>query len=265
MLAALVTRVRARTVVPLLALVLLCTVGLVAPPGSMAAGGGSHAKIEHLTRHIRADLKGILVRARAQLIELARLPSVRAGNSSACNTDMASRAGSPRYTALGAADLAGNLYCLSTPFTPPVSIADRPYFLRALGTGDLGVGDFQIGRVLGQGSVGLGFPVRAGGRTTGIVLSPLTLAWLDPRVERERKRPARDVLVVDDHGTVLAHAGPTSVAQGTNLGGTALVKKALRFDRSQGPTRFGGKRVFAAIDVVPLSGDGMHVAVTGRL
>jgi hypothetical protein len=63
---------------------------------------------------------------------------------------------------------------------------------------------------------------------------------------------------------VLGHAGPTPVSQGTNLGGTALVKKALEVDQSEGITHFGGRRVFAAIDVVPLSGDALHVAVTGR-
>src|SRR5262249_50556070 len=202
-----------------------------------------------MARHLSSDLNGILVHARAQLTQLSRLPSVQAGDASACTSDMTARATDPHYTALGAADLSGSVYCLSTPFTPPLSIADRAYFLRALGTGGLGVGDFQIGRATGQGSVGLGFPVVAGGRTSGIVLSPLSLAWLDARVEGQRSRPARDLLVIDDHGTVLAHAGPAVAAQGTNLGGTALVKKALKLDRSAGETRFGGKRVFAATDV----------------
>jgi hypothetical protein len=127
------------------------------------------------------------------------------------------------------------------------------------------VGDFQIGRATGRGSVGLGFPVVAAGRTHGIVYSPLSLAWLDARIEAQRRRPARDLLVIDDHGTVLAHAGPAAVTQGANLGGTALVKKALKLDRSEGKTRFGGKRVFAAIDVVPLSDGAIHVSVSARL
>jgi hypothetical protein len=218
-----------------------------------------------MARHLRSDLNGILVRARAQLIELSRLASVQAGNGPACTADMAARGGDPRYTALGAADRSGNIYCLSTPFTPPVSIADRAYFLRAVGTGDLGVGDFQIGRATGQGSVGLGFPVVTGGRTSGIVLSPLSLAWLDPRVEAQRRRPARNLLVIDDHGTVLAYAGPAAIPQGANLGATALVKRALRHGRSEGRTRFGGKRVLAVTDVVPLSDGAIHVAVTSRL
>jgi hypothetical protein len=243
----------------------IAAICLALPATSMAASSKRSDKIEAMARHLRSDLNGILMRARAQLIQLSRLPSVQAGNASACTSDMATRAGDPRYTALGAADLSGDVYCLSIPYTPPVSIADRAYFLRALGTGDLGVGDFQIGRATGQGSVGLGFPVVAGGRTSGIVYSPLSLAWLDARIEAQRRRPARDLLVVDDHGTVLAHAGPAAVTQGANLGGTALVKKALKLDRSEGKTRFGGKRVFAAIDVVPLSDGAIHVTVSARL
>jgi hypothetical protein len=243
----------------------LAAVCLALPVTSPAAGSKRSDKVETMARHLRSDLKRILVRARTQLIELSRLPSVQAGNGAACTSDMAARAGDPRYTALGAADLSGNIYCLSTPFTPPVNIADRAYFLRALGTGDLGVGDFQIGRATGQGSVGLGFPVIAGSRTTGVVFSPLSLAWLDPRVEAQRRRPARDLIVLDDHGTVLAYAGPAAVAQGANLGRMALVKKALKLNRSEGKTRFGGKRLFAVTDVVPLSDGGIHLAVTSRL
>ena len=122
-----------------------------------------------------------------------------------------------------------------------------------------------LARVTGQGSVGLGFPVRVGGRITGITLSPLSLAWLDQRVEAQLRRPIRDLLVIDDHGTVLAHAGGAAAVVGTNLGGTALVKKALHGDRRVGRTRFGGKRVRAAFDLVPLSDDAMHIAVTSGL
>jgi hypothetical protein len=252
----------------LVALAAVLATGLIwlvsAPASPAAAKGGRVAKVERLERHLRNDLKGILAQARAQLIQLAQLPSVQSGDSSACNADMKARGGDPRYASIGAADISGNLYCLSIPFTPPLSVADRAYFLRAIGTGGFAVGDFQIGRVTGQGAVGLGFPVVSGGRATGIVLATLALAWYDPRVEAQLRRPARDLLVIDDHGTVLAHAGPTAVSQGTNLGGTALVKKALKLDHSEGTTRFGGKRVFAAIDVVPLSGEAIHVAVTAK-
>ena len=258
-------KTRSRMRVTAMAAAFIAAICLALPTASAAAGSKRSDKIEAMARHLRSDLKGILVRARAQLIQLSRLPSVQAGSAAACTSDMAARAGDPRYTALGAADLSGDVYCLSIPYTPPVSIADRAYFLRALGTGDLGVGDFQIGRATGKGSVGLGFPVVAGGRTSGIVYSPLSLAWLDARIEAQRGRPARDLFVIDDHGTVLAHAGPAEVTQGANLGGTALVKKALKLDRSEGRTRFGGKRVFAATDVVPLSDGAIHVAVTARL
>jgi hypothetical protein len=229
-----------------------------------AAPSGRAAKVERLAHHLRGDLNGVLARARTLLRQLAALPSVQAGNPSPCSSDMAARAGDPRYTALGAADLTGNLYCLSSPITSPINIADRAYFLRALGTGGLGVGDFQIGRASGQGAIGLGFPVRVDTRLNGIVLTALSLAWLGPHVAAQRQKPARDLLVFDDHGTILADAGPASVAPGTNLGSTGLIKRGLRVVRSAGDTRFGGRRVFAAIDVVPLSGGGLHVAVTSR-
>ena len=129
---------------------------------------------------------------------------------------------------------------------------------------DLGVGDYQVGKATGYDGLGLGFPVRAGGHTTGITYEGLSLSWLGQRVERQSRRPARDLLVIDDHGTVLAHAGRTTIPVGTNLGASPLVKKALRLDHSRGRTKFEGGRLFAAIDVVPLSGGAIHVAATGR-
>jgi hypothetical protein len=242
---------------------LLSPATAVAGPGPKGGERPGAGKAAGIARHLRKDLNGILATARAQLIQLARLPSVQATDAGACKADMAARAADPRYTALGAAGLNAEVYCLSIPFTPPLSIADRAYFLRAIGTGDLGVGDFQFGRVTGQGAIGLGFPVSVGAAINGIVLATLSTVWLDQRLESER-RDARDLLMIDDHGTVTAHAGVTPTQVGTNLGAVRLVKRMLRHERGAGIFRFGGRRARVAFDPVPLSEGGMHVAALIR-
>jgi hypothetical protein len=154
-----------------------------------------------------------------------------------------------RYGASGAADLQGNVFCLGIPFTPPLSIADRAYFLRAIG--------------LGQ--VGLGFPTVVGRRVTGIVLTVLSLDWLEHRITHRRPRGAVDVLVIDDHGTVLARAGRRHTRPGTNLGSNTLVKAMLSHVRGEGTFRLGRKKlVRTAFDTVRLSDGNMHVAVSLR-
>jgi hypothetical protein len=169
-----------------------------------------------------------------------------------------------RYGSSGAADLQGNLFCLGVPITSPVNIADRAYFLRAIGTRGFGVGDYQVGRVTGLGSIGLGFPTVVNRQVTGIVLTVLSLDWLEQRIVATRPRGALDVLVIDDHGTVLARAGRRETRPGTNIGGSALVKAMLSRDQGDGTFRLGHTLVNAAFDTVPLSADNMRVAVSVR-
>jgi hypothetical protein len=244
---------------------LACLVlGVLAGPASAAAKSGTAGPPDPgaLVEKRTGDLSKILAQARKRLRKLAHLPSVLSGNASACSADMAALPPLARYGSSGAADLQGNLFCLGIPITSPVNIADRAYFLRAIGTRDLGVGDYQLGRVTGLGSIGLGFPTIVNRRVTGIVLTVLSLDWLEKRIIQKRPRGALDVLVIDDHGTVLARAGVRPTRPGTNIGGSALVRAMLSRDQGEGTFRLGHRKVRAAFDAVPLSAENMRVAVS---
>ena len=236
---------------------------LIASPAVAArARGGKVSDPAAVVEQRVANLNHILAQARKRLRGLAHLPSVLSGNASACNADMAALPPMSRYGSSGAADLQGNLFCLGVPMTSPVNIADRAYFLRATGTRHLGVGDYQLGRVTGLGSIGLGFPTIVNRRVTGIVLTVLSLDWLEKRTIQTRPRGALDVLVIDGHGTVLARAGVKHTRPGTNLGAAALVKAMLSEKRGEGDFRLGKRSVRSAFDTVPLSADNLRVAVS---
>ena len=217
-----------------------------------------------LTRAVSKDVGHVFVTARAQLVELSRLRAVRTHDARACNKEMSSRLSS-RYTALEAADRSGNVYCSAPPLTGKINIADRAYFLRAIGTRGFAVGDFQIGRATGQKGIGLAYPTRnSRGAVTGVVLSPLSLSWLDRFIERVRPRAAFDVLLVDNHGTVLARAGAVRTPPGRNLGANPLVKEMLTAAQGSGHFRLGGHVVASAFRTVPSSNGAVHVAVSVR-
>ncbi len=224
-------------------------------------------RAERGVRLVTKDLDRVLVKARDQLAELARLPSVQSQDAAACTAHMEARAGSPRYTALGAADSTGDLYCLSEPFTSPVSIADRPYFLRAREShSGFGVGDYQIGRATGERSLGVGRAVvdQFFVGVTGVVISPIALDWLDAHVEQKRPRGAFDVLVVDSHGTVLARAGHGVQDVGHNLAYSVLVTRMIKHGRGSGRFSIAGEPVRSAFRIVPHSGGAVRVAVSVR-
>jgi hypothetical protein len=169
------------------------------------------------------------------------------------------------YTALGAIDRDGDLYCLSEPTPEPINVSDRVYFLRAVGGHDLGVGDYQVGRATGEGSLGLGYPVLdAGDEVSAVVLAPLSLRWLQKRLEQRRDPAAQDVLVTDDHGTVLARVGEVRTAPGENLGRERLVQAMLERGEGSGEFALAGDRRRYAFTTVPHSDGQLHVAVGVR-
>ena len=240
----------------LIAATLLC----LALPGQALAARGPAGTAERLTERTLLDLDDVLADARENLAEMAELPSVQSQDAPACQAESA-EFDEPRYTGAGAADLDGDLYCFSAGIPSPVNIADRAYFLHTLGSRDFAVGDFQIGRATGVNSLGLGYPV-FGGETSGITLSPLSLDWLGARIARTQSAKSVDVLVVDDHGTVLARSGAVATADGTNLARTRLVRSMLRRDFGHSRLGLAGQAVAAAWGIVPLSDGEIHVAVS---
>jgi hypothetical protein len=71
-------KTRSHTRVTALAAACMAAICLALPATGTATGSKRSDKIEAMTRHLRSDLKGIPVTARAQLIQLSRLPSVLA-------------------------------------------------------------------------------------------------------------------------------------------------------------------------------------------
>jgi hypothetical protein len=227
---------------------------------ALRGGAGAELGVQRVTR----DLSHVFASARAHLVKLSRLGSVRAQDAPTCNGEMAARLG-PRFTAIGATNRAGDIYCASPPLTSAASLADRPYFRRAIDTRGYAVGDFQIGRVAGAESLGMGFPVRAfDGGINGLVFSSMSVSWLDRHVGGKRPRGAPDVLVVDEHGTVLARAGRRQTRPGRNLAAKSLVDAMLATDEGIGAFRFAGLEVISAFDAVRATGGAVHVAVSVR-
>lgn len=235
------------------------------PAASSAQVGTSDTGLaRQLARTVARGVGQVFATARGQLVELSRLRAVRTHDVHACEKAMAARLSSG-FDVLEAADRSADVWCSAPPLTDPVNLADRVYFLRAIGTRGFAVGDFQIGKVSGQQVIGMGYPTRSGsGAINGIVLSPLSLTWLDRYVERTRPHTAFDVLLVDDHGTVLARAGAIRTPLGRNLGADALVKQMLEADQGAGHFRLGGHRVASAFRTVPSSDGAVHVAVSVR-
>ena len=212
--------------------VLLLTIATALAVSLVAAACTSEpplARAGELASTAERDLATLLADARAKLAELAAVPDVRDGEAEACYESVKARVPAlGPYTAFGRADRNGQLYCVSTPDSAALDIADRIYFQRAMASGDFSVGNYQIGRATFMESVGFGYPVRKGSEIDGIVLAPVDLDTLAARLDEAVDLPqGAELALIDSTGTVLAELPDTARWTGTPAAEIPVVKQML--------------------------------------
>jgi len=86
----------------------------------------------------------------------------------------------PRYANLGVIKTNGDVVASAVPLAGAVNLADRSFFQRALSTGGLSIGNYQVGRITGKPSINLGYPVfDPSGQAQAVVFAALDLDWLN--------------------------------------------------------------------------------------
>ena len=172
-----------------------------------------------------AEHDRLLAETRQLLRVLARVPDVRA-TGPACGDFLVKLVDeNEQYVNLGVINADGQLVCSALPFTPPVDLSDREYFLRALQTRDVALGQYQIGRVTGAATVNLGYPlVDPAGPVQGVVFAAVPLEWLQQRLAQANLPDQSVIVVLDSDGMVLARFPEAHGWVGRSLAGTALAE-----------------------------------------
>lgn len=140
------------------------------------------------------------------LVALAKSQEVLSGKTEPCSSFMAELVEKFKtFTNIGAADLSGTLYCSGIPTTGPVTIADRTYFINAVANKDLSLGEYQIGRVTGKATIGLGYPVlNDSGSLVGVVFAAIDLGFVNTLAAEARLPQGAVFNLIDQNGIVLA-------------------------------------------------------------
>jgi signal transduction histidine kinase len=179
--------------------------------------------------------------ARQFLTALAQAPEIRSTDPSSCRPLVEDLLGEfPDYLNVGLADVpTGEVICSAVPTQGTVGVADRVYFKRALDTGEFAVGDFIIGRITGEPSLGFGMPVRdERGRIRAVAFAALKLDTFE-QIAAEADLPSGSaVVVLDGEGTILARAPDDLGLVGKQLPESELVR-AVR-TRSAGAVEVPG-------------------------
>ena len=144
-----------------------------------------------------------------ELLEtLAAVPAVRTGDPNTCGTFLASLlANSPQYVNLGSFDPDGNMTCSALPLTKPVNVNDKPWFQRAIQTGEFTIGEYQVSPITNKDILGFLYPItNETGEIENVIFSSLDLAWLSQHeVEIMQQLPAGTTLTkIDRNGIILS-------------------------------------------------------------
>jgi signal transduction histidine kinase len=204
-------------------------------------------QVIQITKQFGEEIGELREGARQLLLALAQLAPVRLQESDTCSEHfVALKSQYANYSLLAAADTEGRIFCSSTPLTYS-SVADQPFFQRAMAQDGLAVGNYWADPATGQRMIH--FAVKFGngdGRTAGVVFAGLDLRWLSEHLKERGLSSTSSILIADREGNIVARLPNPEKLVGKNMrkghaeimdGNTAGWEEAVGVD---GTTRIFG-------------------------
>jgi signal transduction histidine kinase/HAMP domain-containing protein len=184
-----------------------------------------------LIRLLGQEQRDLVESARQLLLSLAQLPIVRRPEWSAlCSRTFADvRAKNINYANLGVIDADGTLRCSALPLAGRVDLSDRDYFREAMRTQSFAIGDYQIGRVSGNGSTNIAYPVLdTAGHPLAVVFIALDVGALANRlVETAALTEGSTLTILNSRGMILARHPEPEKWVGKKLPNAAVLRAIL--------------------------------------
>ncbi|MCL4562008.1 MAG: histidine kinase [Chloroflexi bacterium] len=189
----------------------------------------TQANALRLTELAAANQLRLIDGARDILITLAQLPAIQSQDRAACLFFLSNvLMQHPLYANFGAADGAGNVFCMTLPQRLPINIAHLDYFQQSINSGDLAISEYQISSTSSQVMVTLAFPVMNPlGEPQGIVFANLDLRWLEQFITSAPLPAGSTLRVIDRNGIILASYPNGEIEIGRMMPESALTSQVL--------------------------------------
>jgi signal transduction histidine kinase/HAMP domain-containing protein len=175
-------------------------------------------QVLQVTRQFGAEIGELREGARQLLLALAELSPVKLMKAEACNALFAAlKSRYANYDLLAAADTNGLIFCSSAP-TGYSSVADEPFFKRAMARDELAVGNYWADKITGKRMIH--FAVKfdnTEGRTAGVVFAGLDLGWLSEHLKQRGLSPTSSILIADREGNIIARLPNPETLVGKNM------------------------------------------------
>jgi two-component sensor histidine kinase len=184
-------------------------------------------QVQQMADLVAGQLDRMIEGAQTVLVTLGHFPSIRARVVETCNDTLIRLAARfANLDTVGVAGPDGVVVCSSVPRSPPLNVADRPYFRRALETRSLTVSDLLVGQLSGRKLLALVQPIldERGAVETVLILT------LDPKVISDllhRVPLPQDAIigVLDRQGHRVARVPYVPAAIGTPLTDPGLFER----------------------------------------
>jgi len=162
-------------------------------------------QVIQITKQFGEEIGELREGARQLLLALAQLPAVRLRDTGSCSEHFtALKSQYANYAVLAAADTDGRIFCSSAPMTNR-SVADQPFFGRAMARDGLAVGNYWADPTTGQRMIHFAVKFDDGdGRTAGVVFAGLDLGWLSEHLRERGLSPTSSILIADREGNIIA-------------------------------------------------------------
>ena len=175
-------------------------------------------QVVQITKQFGEEIGELREGARQLLLALSQLTPVRLRESEACNALFATLESQyANYSLLAAADTEGRIFCSSAKLGYS-SVADQPFFKRAIAQEGRAVGNYWADQHSGQRMIHFGLKFdNADGHTAGVVFAGLDLRWLSDHLKERGLSPSASILIADREGNIIARLPNPEILVGKNM------------------------------------------------
>jgi two-component system, sensor histidine kinase len=175
-------------------------------------------QVIQITKQFGEEIGELREGARQFLLALAQLAPVKLQESEACSALLATLDSQyANYSLLAAADIQGRIFCSSVPLTYS-SVADQPFFKRAIAQDGLAVGNYWADPATGERMIHFALKFgNADSGTAGVVFAGLDLAWLSEHLKERGLSSTSSILIADREGNIVARLPNPEALVGKNM------------------------------------------------
>src|SRR5713101_1553691 len=175
-------------------------------------------QVVQTTKQFGEEIGELREGARQLLLALAQLNTVKSHQQDACSALFSKlKTRFANYSLLGAADIDGQIFCTSE-VTFYSSVANQPFFTRAMAQPGLAVGNYWVDPVNDQRMIHFAERFEdADGDVAGVVFAGLDLAWLSNHLKERGLSPTASILIADREGNIIARLPHPELLVGKNM------------------------------------------------